>query len=539
MIVSMMRPLRVLAAGSLFCAAVPAIGCDDNDEVWDTYPPNPALARGLDGAAALIDPPAERVLLLPVDGELQVNPVSVPIGKGFAAAVTTADNARLLVLSRGIVPRRRADDQGPSLAVIDGGIAPGLSATYALSDPLSGITIDPQSEFAVVYASPEDRAFVQNPNELILVDLKRGEGADNPFPLTLRSFGGSPQGFTFTPTIAVPGGARRLLVVRTDRDVALLDLSDLTIPEITVQLTGGAEALSPGGIAVSDGEPDRDDDARVAIRIDDDSNVIIVDLLPVAPGDAAETPQPYRASPNVVFVGGPPTDISFVQTDGGIRLAALIPSRQVLTLVDPATGIASEIELGAAFERFSLVTDVVGGTENGSDVALLWSGSSPNIAFVALGSTVGQPYKSIDRLELTHPVTDVQSVPGPNRHLKLLGAPDGKSFIVLDMLARTASPILASASGTRVTPAPDGARAWMLAKGQSGLAQLDLASLHPLNIALSHPVQDVFDVTRSDGGRALVAVHSVGAGSITVLDAQRPSLDNAREYAALLLGDLR
>ena len=41
----------------------------------------------------------------------------------------------------------------------------------------------------------------------------------------------------FTDPLALPGGTRRLLVVQTDRDVALLDLADLSIPEITIRLT--------------------------------------------------------------------------------------------------------------------------------------------------------------------------------------------------------------------------------------------------------------------------------------------------------------
>lgn len=526
-------------------------GCDDRDPVWDAQIPQP-LAYGLDGAVSLIDAPAERVLLLPVEGDLEFRPSSQPIGPGFAAAATTPDGDRLLVLARGVVPRRTAEDAPPSLSVFGGGIAQPttLLTRYELIEPLSGITVDPESEFAVLYPSAsDDSAFLQNPNELSIVDLARpqeqasGDGPDatvaNPFPMTLRSFGGRPQGFTFTPTLELPGGARRLLVVQTDRDVALIDLDHLDLPEITVKLTGGPENLVPAGVAVSDGLADAEDDARIAIRAQGDPNVILIDLLPVPPAEQEDTPQSYRALPNIVFVGGPPSDISFVQTDGGLRLAALVPSQQVLTLVDPVTGIASEVELGAPFERLSLITNIVGETDQGSDVALLWSSYSPSVAFVALGSTVGKPYKSVDRLELEQPIATVHDVPAPNEHLKILEADNGRSLVVLDLLARTASPITSAAGSATITPSPDGQRAWIHTSA-AWLAQLEFDTLHPRNIALSFPVQDVFDIARVDGaGRALVAIHSVGGVSATVLDAHDPSLATARETLGLLLGELR
>jgi len=257
----------------------------------------------------------------------------------------------------------------------------------------------------------------------------------------------------------------------------------------------------------------------------------------VPPEQEEDTPQSYRAAPNVVYVGGTPSDISFVQTDGGLRLAALVPSRSVMTLVDPGTGLTSEIELGAPFTDLSLITSIVGETDYGSDVALLWSSASSNIAFVALGSTVGQPYRSVDVLELEHAVTTVHEIPAPHSHLKILGSPNSADLTVLDLLARTASPISSSSIDTVVSVSPDGERAWISAGGTS-LAQLDLDSLHPRNFILSSRIQDTFDIGRLDGGRALVAVHPQGAIGITVLDAHNPALTHAREYVGVLMGGL-
>jgi len=522
--------------GALALGALVVAGCGDRAAVWDT-PGAPVEARGLLGAVAIIDAPAERALMLPVEGDLRIAPVSLPIGRGFSTAKSTPDGRRLLVLARGDVPRKRASDQAPSLTLIDGSTSPSVLGRYELSDPFSGLALDPEEQFSVVYPTEADAAFVENPNELMIVDLSKPPGASNPKPFTLRSFGGRPKELRLTPKLSLPGGITRLLVVETDRDVALLDLGHLDHPEITVKLTSGAEPVTPAGVAVHDGEPDRTDDARIAIRLADRPDVVVLDLLPLSPDEQAASPQTFRPLPNVVDVGGVPGDVAFVRTDGGLRLAAPIPARSVLSLVDPVTGIGTDVPLGAPFERISVVTDSVGPTDKGSDVALLWSASSPNVAFVTLGVTVGKPYKSVDRLELEQPVADVLDVPAPNGHLKLLTAPGGDSFVVLNLPARTASPILAAA-GTHAKVAADGLRAWMVAGGFDTLAELDLGTLHPKNLTLDRPVDDVFDVARRDGGRALVAVHPTGAVGLTILDAEHPSLDQTREYAAVLLGGL-
>jgi hypothetical protein len=510
---------------------LPMLGCTERDEVWDA--PIAPVAVGLSDAVAVIDAPAERVLLMQPAAEQALALSSLPIAEGFADAAPTPDGERLLVLSRGVVPRRKADDAEPELAVITAGASPRVESRYRLGDPLSRLAVDPASRFAVAFPSQADGALLLNPNELVVFDLDRPPAADNPVPITLRSFGGRPERLTFTPLLDLPGGARRLLVVETDRDVALVDLSSPTTPEITIPLTTGPKPLEPTAVAVSDGAPDRTDDARLAIRMLDQSNVILVDLLPASDASA---PQSFRAAPNVVFVGGVPSDLAFVNTDGGLRLAAMVPAERALTLVDPATGTATAIDLAVPFERISLVTEIVGPGADGSDVALLWSTSSPDIALVALGSTVGKPYKSVERLGLADPIDEVRDVPSPNAHLKIMLARGG-SLVVLDLRERTAAPIASSSYATRVLVPPTGRRAWVDGAGPE-LARLDLGSLHPLNLVLRRNVSALFETARQGGGRALVVLHTSGALGATVLDADRPDVATAREHAALLLGGL-
>jgi hypothetical protein len=522
------------AAGAL------ALGCGQREEVWDAPLGESFLeAHSMRSSAALVDLTGERIVFVKADGAESLSFSEVPAGHGLAASRPTKDGEKLVMLSRGDVPRRRADDEGPSLQVVDPLASPPAVTRYDLADPLSGLEIDPTGEYAVIYPGAGDSSFIQNPNELQLVRLNEPPSASNPIPATLRSFGGRPEGFTFTPTLELPGGPRRLLVVRTDRDVALVDLSAPSRPEVTVKLTAGAAAPRPVGVAVTDGEPGDDSDARVAIRLEQDASVILLDMLPT-PADKVETsPHAFLPVPNVIDVGGVPADMTFGRTDGGLRLLALVPSKQALVLVEPATGVAQSVDLGASFDHMSLVTDIVGETADGSDVALLWSSSSPSIAFVALGVTVGKPYKSVERVTLEQPVGSVIDVPAPNDDLKVLASAGGQSFIVLNLVARTASPLLSSVTGTQVMASRDGERLWMYSPYSTSLAVVGLETLHPQNLLLNYPISRTFEIERKDGGRALLALTMQGSMAVTLLDAESPSVESATEYLGILLGDYR
>lgn len=506
-------------------------GCGGRDAFWDTPVPDaPKTAKG-SGAMAVLDEAASRVVMLRVGGDLELRTDAVQIGRSAAALKATPDTRTILALTRGDVPRRTASAEGPALTTIEAGPSPGATVRYQLSDPLSGLALDPENRFAVVYATAADEAFVSNPNELIFVDVTKQPSSTNPLPRTLRSFGGRPLRLDFTPELGLSTGARRLLVAQTDRDVTLVDLADLSAPEVTVRLVEGAKKLQPAEVAVSDGDPATPDDVRIALRLGADSNVVVLELgAPSSPEQGA-----FRTTPNIIALSAPPTDLAFVKTDGGERLAAMLPSRKAIALVDTATGLAQEVPLGDAMERIALVTDVVGAGSEGADAALVWSPTRSMIGLVSLGKTVGKPYKAIEMISLETPVANVRSVPGANARLKILETVAGTGFFVLDLDSRTVAPLVATRAGVRLEVAPDGGRAWVSA-GTEELANVDLDRLHPENLLLTRTVTTVADVARPDGGRGLIALHAMGGLGVTLLDAKRPSLADAREYAGVLLG---
>ena len=81
-----MRSAFLLPLISAAIAITP--GCGGREEVWDITPSG-LVSHGLDDAAAIVDVAGERVLMVKVEKDLSLNPVSVPIHRGFASSATT------------------------------------------------------------------------------------------------------------------------------------------------------------------------------------------------------------------------------------------------------------------------------------------------------------------------------------------------------------------------------------------------------------------------------------------------------------------
>jgi hypothetical protein len=533
--------LHLTALAALAASAA----CGDRPDVYDADIKHPIPSFGLTSSVALVDDAAHRVVVLEPHSGAELDRKSLPVGKSIVIAQPSVDGKRLFVLSAGDLIRKKDKDERASLSVIEDGAA----RRYPLEAPHSGLSVDGEGRWVALFAAPgsgAQSAFVENPNEIVLVDLAAPPEAAVT-PRTIRSFGGRPQRVSFTPTLQLPGGARRLLVVETEQDVTLLDLDNVRSkpqrPEVTVRLTSGATATPnrPGGVAVDDGEPNQNDDARVGVRLVGSPNVVTLTLVPNAPDakteDPAQVPNDFRPIVNLTDVGGEPGDIAFVRTEVGIRLAAIVPSRRQAVLVDPSTSITTNVDLPDAYSKLSLITNVIAGSAGTDTVLLYGPGSSRGVAFWSLGRAEGQPYRSVEVVSLGSTIDSVSDVPPPRPQLKILSSAAANAFFVLDLITRTASPLTTQASPS-LHVARDGERVWAYQKGRSNLAQVSLVDLHPTQLPIDRPIDAVFDVARRDGGRALVAVDARGAAGATVLDAIVPDTAQSRSYYGLLLEDL-
>lgn len=541
--------------------------CGDRPDAYQA-PLTRVAALGLEDRVALVDDAAHRVLFLTPHAGQELERTSVPVGKGIVRADVSPDKKRLLVLSAGEVPRRKPDDEGPSLTILENGAVRKLP----LDAPRSGIALDPLGRYAALFKAPavttaptvpptstgvaatetsaqitpiSQVGFVENPNQIEIVDLQAPpETAIT--SRTLRSFGGSPQRVSFTPVLNLPGGPRRLLVVQTEQDITLLDLDNVRQkperPEITVRPTTGATAVAlvPTKIVVDDGDPGKSDDARIAIGFASSPSVLVLTLVPTPAGAepaAGSTLNDFTTSPNLTDVGGPAGDIAWVRTEAGLRLAAVVPNAASAVLVDPATSTTTKVSLPGSYARLSLITSVVG-SGAGTDTALLYGAAgSAGVAFWSLGRATGQPYRSVEAVTVPAQISDVLDVPPPREALKVLVASGASSFYVLNLATRTVSP-LTTTGAPQIHVAPDGQRLWAFQRQTSNLSEVELENLRPLALPIDRRIDAVFDV-RADGGRALLAVENRGAAAATVIDALVPDTATSRSYYGLLFEDLR
>jgi len=517
-------------AGLCGLALILSLGCEQRSDDWSQDFSGIDEAVGLSGSVAIRDKDMDRFLFLHSGAELELEVSAILAGKNVVVSAPSADRKRLLVLSRGESPRLQPEDEGPRLSIYSGGRSPRLERKFELDDPMTKLAIDPQGEWVAAYAGD---ATVTNDNELVLFSLS-GDST-TPVARSIRSFGGSPVELVFTDELLVPrGGARRFLVVRTDRDVTIVDLKNLQRPEVTVKLPERADQLpfAPLQVAYHDGDPEVDDDAQIAVRLSQSSDVVMLNL-----SAAEEADKDFKVTNNIVDVGGVPTSIEFVRTDGGLRLAALVPSALKATLVNPDTIQSESVELPFPFDRMTRITGALEETPEGGDVALLW-GSGAQIAFWSLGETSATPFRSIDSNVLSFQVARVIDVPAPNAHLKVLEGANGSGFFVLDLQRRQSFPLSARSEGYAVQASPDGERLWISNPRASQFSTVTLDDLHPSELYVQPQAGGLFEVEQAGDGRALIILHQGAGLSATVMNAKDPSSAETKFYPALELEGL-
>lgn len=505
------------------------IACGDRDEFWET-PIESAQVIGLEGSVALIDAPTDRAFVLRRRGDALVRQV-VPVGRNLVASAVTPDRRRLALLVSGDAVQDEPEDPAPQLTILDAPAGRDASVrVFPLEVQHSGVALDPRGEFAVVHAAPNGTSgwqLTENPNELIFFDLRSGAQVTR----SLRSFGGKPQRFTFTPPLGLPGGARRLLIVETEQDLALIDLEHLDRPEISVRLTSGLDArvVRPQGVVFDDGDPRLDDDTRIAVRVDGGGDLITLTMQP-----AANTPNGFTPFVNLASVQGAISDIAFVQTDAGLRVAALVPSARKAVLVEPDTSRTVDVDLGASLSRISLAgADPNATTASAAgDVALLY-GAESSVGFWSFRQAPERPYRTVEILPLPSAVNAVHTLEGrPNARI----AVGRGSLFVLDLQQRTASPLTTSANA-QLHVAADGGRLWVYQPNGTELAAVDAVGLGLARVQLQRSFSSVFDVANEGGGRSLFAIDAERGGSVTVVDALNPNPAEQLHAAGLFLTD--
>jgi hypothetical protein len=525
------------------CLSFLLVACGGRPEAWD----RDFVARqavGLNQAVAVVDASLDRVLLLSSPGALELRTDLLPIGKNATTVRASPDGSRLFVLSKGVERRRNPDDERPSLTLIETNGGPRVIRKYEFEDSVSGLVLDPEREWAVLYATAEDGRVVRNPNEIKLIDLVHPELA--PINLTVQSpLGSSPQRFTFTSRLQVPNGEpRRLLVVETEREVTLLDLSDAATSgarQVTQPLpeNQSGSISPPVQVVFHDRQTFTDQngdeqvlDPEIAVRFKDDSSVLLLPLAAPTPG----SDRPFRLEPNIVDVGGKAANIEFVRTDDGIRLIALVSGRAAL--VDPRTSNVTPVELPGAFSNISRVTDELGSGETDlvTDIALLWSERGTKIALWNLGAATATASRGLSMLEVGTGISQVLDVPGEAFRAHKVLKSVGGDFFVLDLEAKRSSPMSTNGLNFAINLSPDGKRVWAYEADGTRFSSLDLDTLSAVPLGVDRPISGVFDIGRANSeGRTAIVLHQRSQEfGATLFNALDPDSAETRFYSGLV-----
>ena len=250
-------------------------------------PPSIEQAFGLTRAVAVVDAPADRVVVLMPGANQSLRIDSVHVGRNILTVVASPRREQA-ARAVGRSPREDRGRRGRREAFTDGhrtgGARRSNTCWTTLTDPLAGLAIDPIEErWAVMYASTgPDQAFVQNPNELVFLDVRQPpETADAATRTRCTASAAVRRGSTFTPHAGLPGGdaaADR----ESEQDLSILDSRRTRATRSRFRSTSGNDTrrLAPAAVVVDDGDPASDDDARIGVRLQNDPSVITLTLEP-------------------------------------------------------------------------------------------------------------------------------------------------------------------------------------------------------------------------------------------------------------------
>ena len=434
---------------------------------------------------------------------------AAPMRRNALFAAASPNGKELLVLTAGKEARlkdQQAEDAGLSV------IRPGsdgkatVAAFYVMTAGFNRLVVGDGGKHAVAYhGAGQTTGVFKNPNEVALIDLSAAPGTGNPVLRTLRSLGGeAPLGVAFSPNMAVPApsGARRTLaVIQAVNQLTLLDMSNPGRAEITVPLAklGGSAKVSPKEVLFSTGT------GTIFVRGQGSPDVYALRLAAKKPsGSKGNDFAPVINQPS----SGKVVEDMVLFSDGGKDVILTANSSNDLSLIDADTSQFSTIEVGEYVDTILAVPAAK------PTLALVYSRKFPRsrIHFVTLKELAKNLEKNLVSRNMAKPVHQLVATSDASQALVVHN--DKRTVIsVLDLAGQhhTVSPIqgqlgLTSYDFTR-SPYLVG-----VSPKLNRLGILDLANLHPRDLRLDHPPQQVLAI-----GDTIVVDHKAPHGLITVV----------------------
>lgn len=387
----------------------------------------------------------------------------------------------------------------------------GEQQRFQLSGRYGELAISGDGRFVLAFAPSGSWSTADS---VAVLDLERDDPAQKVPAITVRALNGAgPSRVQFSPT----DGSRRLAVLVMSDAVNLLDLEN---PEhkdkvLPLKLPDGSNQLRADKVLFH-GD-------RIFIQPSQGNDVLVVRL-----DEDAESTSGFRASLSSLTTEAEVLDIALVEDAAGVRLVTLGPGK--LRLIDTTTGDGESSNVGGSLSALHVFS---GSSPFDADVkprALLYGASVSQLGFVDLQRSLPGNERTLDLLTLSQGLREIAF----SRQLPLAVVTGSAGNVsIVDLAERTVSTVTTEGSAKQLLLEERGgsSRAWITTEaGQIGV--IDLANRGPSGLLLDHPAQRVVPIF---GDTSLVAVtHATDSGRITLVDAQQPSRESAREVAGFL-----
>ncbi len=494
------------------------VACGDDDEtrlpVVGTYP-----AHAVENGLLFLDDSGPQGYLLDVTQKTpKVKHVDLPQGQKSAFQRPGQKTDEVVLLTAGLAATRERGDKQPEVeahVVVVGAL--GERARYPLGSRFGSLSLSEDGRYAVAYAPQAGFSFATS---IAVVDLEKPPVAGaNPRLINVTSLDGTaPTRFMFSPELDSAGERRRFLFTLGTNHINMLDLGHLERGDITIPLTlpNTGETLEPNDILFAGSE--------IYVQSRGADAVLVLQLTKVA---LNLNRHGFAVSLDTLPLGSSLLGIEFVGNGEARRLLAM--TNDGARLINRDTGNGKDLEVAGGYEN-ALTFEGRSPSDDAVGQRALLYGSGAKIAFVDLSQDADAVGGNTEEYQLSEGVTRALLLSKRNQ-LVLTHA--GEQLSLVDLEERTVAPLSLGNSVAATYLDASEARLWITTT-EGSLGTLDLASLSPSQILLDADARALVPIR---GESAQIAViHPSASGFVTLLQADKPSLDSAQALLGFFWG---
>jgi hypothetical protein len=498
--------------------------CADSDYPSVGLPLRSQPVVVLDEHAVFVDPPQKRAYLLDLSQDrpkAETERIELPP----AASATARRNGHndALILCSGERENEQADAAEAALIVVG---SDGRRREYELgTTAFNALAQSDDGRYAIAYRSGSTPGrTLDNPNEVSVIDLDVEPDAEGAVtPKTPAGLGHTLTRVLVSPTLTIAGEERRLLVLLSAAEVSVFDLGHLDRRATIVQLDE-RRSINPEQVLFSSDQP------IFYVRATSSDNIFMFRFEPF------DNPNPggndFQPSINPLSGGGQPRDMALFGSGSSERLLVLAGAQALV--IDPATSKSSPVTLTAGADRILLFEGTSPQDGRPQMHALLYATSQRGLSFLDLETMGDTPSDSLELVNAEQPVERlIPLVDGDERNVVLL---QSTLVTVVDLQARTLTPISTSTQLTDALFDPVRKKLWVGASGSPYIQSLELSTGRTGNeLRLDAPIGSLLPMFQRD---RLLVLHSESVGYLTLVDAERPDREHALSLRGYFVNDL-